>query len=170
MCVCVLAGTGATGYDSAYMVQKVMTCPELTVCGKILCAERALCVWRGFVTRLINSSVRTRCLCCKSDVFSLEAYSLRLIRISHVNIWRHVANCKIIEINVSNLLRIHRNHDLDLEMSVTYDSEPFQHHTMNIWNEIIRITFPNNAYDWDDFRTPIFRKYTAWYTFRILYL
>jgi len=63
-------------------------------------------------------------------------YSLRLIKISHVNLWVQAANCEIGETTTQHPLRIHRNKDLDAEISVKSDLEPFQPHTMNILYEI----------------------------------
>ena len=64
----------------------------------------------------------------------------RLIKISYKHVYVLAANCKIIEVNISNPLRIHRNKDLDLGMCVKSDLEAFQHHNMNIWYEF-RIGF-----------------------------
>ena len=68
---------------------------------------------------------------------SAHAYSLRLIRISHVYIyiWVQAANCEMGEITTWSRLQNHRNKDLDTEMFAKYDLEPFQHRTMNLLYE-----------------------------------
>ena len=83
--------------------------------------------------------------------WSQKGYSLRLLKISHENMWVQAVNCEIGEISAWNPLRIHRNRDLDLEMCAKSDLESFRHHTTNIFYEFrICLVIPGNIKHWPE--------------------
>ena len=62
------------------------------------------------------------------EMLAMCRYSLRLIKISYVNLWVQPANCEFIEANPPNPLRSYWINYSNMTTCVKSDLEQFQHH------------------------------------------